>query len=129
EYIRYPMRLGEDVFDTGFISVAKQERFKEFLHALKLLIEVHDVAAYQICATSAMRSATNASEIIADVQAELGMTTDVIDGPAEAELINKVILKELDDDKNYLHIDLRGGSTEFNIYVDRFKVASQSSEA
>ena len=129
EYIRYPMRLGEDVFDTGFISVAKQERFKKFLHALKLLIEVHDVAAYQICATSAMRSATNASEIIADVQKELGMTIEVIDGPSEAELINKVILKELDGDKNYLHIDVGGGSTEFNIYVDREKVASQSFEA
>src|SRR5690606_36023826 len=97
----------------------KQERFKKFLHALKLLIEVHEVAAYQICATSAMRCATNATDIIADVQNELGMTIEVIDGPAEAELINKVILKELDDDKSYLHIDVGGGSTEFNIYVDR----------
>jgi exopolyphosphatase/guanosine-5'-triphosphate,3'-diphosphate pyrophosphatase len=129
EYIRYPMRLGEDVFDTGLISEAKQERFKKFLHALKLLIEVHDVAAYQICATSAMRSATNAGQIIEDVKKELGMAIEVIDGPTEAELINKVILKELDGDKNYLHIDVGGGSTEFNIYVDRKKVASQSFEA
>jgi len=129
EYIRYPMRLGEDVFDTGYISEAKQERFKKFLHALKLLIEVHDVAAYQVCATSAMRTATNAAEIIENVKAELGMSIEVIDGPTEAELINKVIVKQLDDDKNYLHIDVGGGSTEFNIYVDRQKVASQSFEA
>ena len=129
EYIRYPMRLGEDVFDTGYISEPKQRRFKKFLHALKLLIEVHDVTAYQVCATSAMRSATNAADIIEKIKTELGMTIEVIDGFTEAELINKVIVKQLDDDKNYLHIDVGGGSTEFNIYVNRDKVASQSFEA
>ena len=128
EYIRYPMRLGEDVFDTGHISKAKQQKFIKFLHALKLLIEVHEVQAYQVCATSAMRSATNASEIIADVKKQLGMQIEVIDGPTEAELINKVIVQQLDD-KNNLHIDVGGGSTEFNIYVDQEKVASQSFEA
>ncbi len=128
EYIRYPMRLGEDVFDTGYISEAKQQKFLKFLHALRLLIEVHDVAAYQICATSAMRSATNAPEIIVRVREQLGMHIEVIDGPEEAELINKVIVKQLDD-KNYLHVDVGGGSTEFNIYVDRKKVACQSFEA
>ncbi|MFC5271660.1 Ppx/GppA phosphatase family protein [Adhaeribacter terreus] len=128
EYIRYPMRLGEDVFDTGYISAPKQEKFINFLHALKLLIEVHEVQAYQVCATSAMRTAKNASEIIQKVQEKLGMKIEVIDGVAEAELINKVILNVLDD-KNYLHIDVGGGSTEFNIYVNREKVASQSFES
>ena len=47
EIDRYPVRLGEDVFDTGYISEAKQEKFFKFLHALKLLIEVHEVAGYQ----------------------------------------------------------------------------------
>lgn len=128
EYIRYPMRLGEDVFDTGYISPAKQQKFIKFLHALKLLLEVHEVRAYQICATSAMRSATNAAQIIADVKTQLGMQIEVIDGPTEAELINKVIVNQLDE-KNYLHIDVGGGSTEFNIYVGHEKVASQSFEA
>ena len=128
EYIRYPMRLGEDVFASGYISEAKQARFIKFLHALKLLIEVHEVSAYQVCATSAMRSAINAPEIIRNVKNQLGMEIEVIDGPTEAELINKVIVKQLDD-KNYLHVDVGGGSTEFNIYVGHQKVASQSFEA
>ncbi|HSI90565.1 MAG TPA: hypothetical protein VK927_05575 [Adhaeribacter sp.] len=128
EYIRYPMRLGEDVFDTGFITEEKQQKFIKFLHALRLLIEVHDVASYMICATSAMRTATNAPEIIARVQQQLGMNIEIIDGVAEAELINRVILNVLDD-KNYLHIDVGGGSTEYNIYVNREKVASQSFES
>jgi exopolyphosphatase/guanosine-5'-triphosphate,3'-diphosphate pyrophosphatase len=128
EYIRYPIRLGEDVFDTGYISEPKQEKFIKFLHALKLLIEVHEVSDFQICATSAMRTATNAPEILAKVKDRLGLTIEVIDGTAEAELINKVIVNMLDE-KNYLHIDVGGGSTEFNIYVNREKVASQSFEA
>lgn len=130
EYVRYPLRLGEDVFATGTISDKKQEKFIKFLHALRLLMEVHDVAPnhYLICATSAMRTASNGAEVAARIQQELGMTVQVIDGQAEAAYINRVIEHLLEDKKHYLHIDVGGGSTEFNIYHDRRKVASQSFE-
>lgn len=127
EYIRYPIKFGDDVFTTGIISPAKEEKFTKFLHALKLLMEVHEVSHYMICATSAMRQAQNATEIIKRVRKKLGMQINVIDGQTEAELINKVIYNLLDD-KNYLHIDVGGGSTEFNVYVGTEKVASQSFE-
>ena len=127
EYIRYPMKFGDDVFTTGLISEEKEAKFIKFLHSLKLLMEVHEVQHYMICATSAMRSATNASEIIQRIYDQLGMQIQVIDGETEAELINKVIYNLLDE-KNYLHIDVGGGSTEFNVYVDQKKVASQSFE-
>ncbi|MCB2376631.1 phosphatase [Hymenobacter sp. BT635] len=128
EYVRYPLRLGEDVFASGRISPAREEKFVKFLHALKLLMEVHDVAHYLVCATSAMRTAANAPEIVARVQKELNMPIQVIDGQAEAFYINRVIEHLLEDNKHYLHIDVGGGSTEFNIYHDRRKVASQSFE-
>ncbi|MDQ3289917.1 MAG: phosphatase [Bacteroidota bacterium] len=127
EYIRYPMKLGQDVFATGVISEARATKFIKFLHALKLLMEVHDVEHYLVCATSAMRMAQNAQEIIKRVYDLLDMQIEVIDGFSEAEYINKVIYNLLDD-KNYLHIDVGGGSTEFNVYVDHQKVASQSFE-
>ncbi|MCR5886507.1 phosphatase [Hymenobacter sp. J193] len=130
EYVRYPLRLGEDVFATGRISEKKQDKFIKFLHALKLLMEVHDVAPnhYLVCATSAMRTAENGQEVAARIQQELGMTVQVIDGQDEAAYINRVIEHLLEDKKHYLHIDVGGGSTEFNIYHDRRKVASQSFE-
>ena len=127
EYIRYPIKFGEDVFTSGIICPEKEERFTKFLHALKLLMEVHEVSHYMICATSAMREAKNAADIIKRVQKKLGMQINVIDGQTEAELINKVIFNLLDD-KNYLHIDVGGGSTEYNIYVNHEKVASRSFE-
>ncbi|SDX66198.1 Ppx/GppA phosphatase family protein [Hymenobacter psychrophilus] len=130
EYIRYPLRLGEDVFATGRISEPKQEKFIKFLHALRLLMEVHDVAPthYLVCATSAMRTASNGPEVAARIERELGMKVNVIDGQAEAMYINRVIEHLLEDNKHYLHIDVGGGSTEFNIYHNRRKVASQSFE-
>jgi exopolyphosphatase/guanosine-5'-triphosphate,3'-diphosphate pyrophosphatase len=121
------MKFGDDVFTQGFISKEKENKFIKLLHSLKLLMEVHDVCHFMICATSAMRSATNAVDIIQRVYNELGMQIEVIDGVAEAELINKVIYNLLED-KNYLHIDVGGGSTEFNVYVDHQKVASRSFE-
>ena len=128
EYVRFPMRLGEDVFAIGEISPAKEEQFVKFLHSLKLLMEVHGVAHYLICATSAMRSAVNGPEIVARVRRELGMEIKVIDGQDEAFYINRVIEHVLEDKRHYLHIDVGGGSTEFNIYHDRRKVAAQSFE-
>ncbi|MDU0369022.1 phosphatase [Hymenobacter endophyticus] len=130
EYVRYPLRLGEDVFASGRISEKKQAKFIKFLHALKLLMEVHDVAPnhFLICATSAMRTAENGPEVAARIQQELGMTVQVIDGQDEAAYINRVIENLLEDKKHYLHIDVGGGSTEFNIYHNRRKVASQSFE-
>ncbi|MEJ8757298.1 phosphatase [Pontibacter sp. H259] len=127
EYIRYAIRFGEDVFNTGYISDHKIQKFVKLLHALQLLIDVHDVNHFMICATSAMRNSKNAPEILQLVEERLGMKIDVIDGVSEAELINKVIVNFLDE-RNYLHIDVGGGSTEFNIYVNREKVASRSFE-
>ncbi|RZJ60729.1 MAG: phosphatase, partial [Hymenobacter sp.] len=128
EYVRYPLRLGEDVFATGEIPAPKADKFVKFLHSLKLLMEVHEVSHHLICATSAMRTASNGAAVAERVREELGLNIKVIDGQAEAEYINRVIEHLLEDNRHYLHIDVGGGSTEFNIYHDRRKVAAQSFE-
>lgn len=128
EYIRYPIRFGEDVFARGYISDPKVDKFVKLMHSFKLLLEVHDVDGYMICATSAMRTAQNAPAIVRHVFELLDMDIRIIDGKAEAELINKAIRSFLDEEKHYLHIDVGGGSTEFNIYADGVKMASQSFE-
>lgn len=127
EYIRYAIRFGEDVFNSGYISEGKIQKFIKLLHAFQLLLDVHDVDHYMVCATSAMRTSQNAPEILDRVHQAIGMGIQVIEGEAEADLINKVIVNFLDD-RNYLHIDVGGGSTEFNIYVNREKMASHSFE-
>lgn len=126
EYIRFPLRLGLEVFNGGIISPEGEVRIHKMLHSFKLLMELHEVKEYQICATSAMREATNAQEIIDRIQGILDMKIHVIEGAREAELINNVVVMALDPTKNYLHIDVGGGSTELNLYQNLEKTASRS---
>jgi exopolyphosphatase/guanosine-5'-triphosphate,3'-diphosphate pyrophosphatase len=126
EYVRFALRLGHDVFIDGAISPESEARLFKLLQAYKLLMELHEVQDYAICATSAMREAVNSVEIISRIQKILEMKVNVIDGAREAELINDVVVQSLHPKKNYLHIDVGGGSTELNIYRNREKLASKS---
>ncbi len=126
EYVRFALRLGHDVFIDGAISPESEVRILKLLQAYKLLMELHEVQDYSICATSAMREAINAAEIITRINKILEMKINVIDGAREAELINDVVVQSLHPQKNYLHIDVGGGSTELNIYRNREKLASKS---
>lgn len=126
EYVRFALRLGHDVFSDGAISPESEVRIFKLLHAYKLLMDLHEVKDYAICATSAMREASNSSEIITRIHKILDMKIQIIDGSREAELINDVVVQSLHPKKNYLHIDVGGGSTELNIYRHREKLASKS---
>lgn len=126
EYVRFALRLGHDVFIDGAISPESEVRIFKLLQAYKLLMELHEVKDYSICATSAMREAVNSAEIITRIHKILEMKINVIDGAREAELINDVVVQSLHPKKNYLHIDVGGGSTELNIYRNREKLASKS---
>ena len=125
EYIRFPLRLGHDVFATGRISQQSQEKFKKLMKAYKLLLELYEVEDYMFCATSAMREAENGQLLATEVLEEFGITIHIIDGNREAELINRAIYSFLTD-KTYLHIDVGGGSTELNLYTGGKKIKTRS---
>jgi exopolyphosphatase/guanosine-5'-triphosphate,3'-diphosphate pyrophosphatase len=125
EYVRFALRLGHDVFNEGEISPESEVRIFKLLNAYKLLMDLHEVKDYMICATSAMREAGNAEAVVTRIHKILDMKINIIEGAKEAELINDVVVQALDD-ANYLHIDVGGGSTELNIYANRQKIASRS---
>ncbi len=125
EYIRFPLRLGHDVFNLGKISEKNEEKFIRLMTAFKMLIDLYEVDDHYACATSAMRESKNGAEIAEKVLQKCGLTINVIDGELEAELINKS-LNMLIDDHSYLHIDVGGGSTEFNLFVNQQKIISKS---
>ncbi len=126
EYVRFALRLGHDVFTDGSISPESEVRIFKLMHAYKLLMDLHEVQDFSICATSAMREASNSAEIITRIHKILDMKIHLIDGMREAELINDVIVKSLNPKKNYLHIDVGGGSTELNFYRNQEKFATKS---
>ncbi|MEO7989242.1 MAG: phosphatase [Chryseolinea sp.] len=125
EYVRFPLRLGHDVFGTNRISEKSMQTFKKLMRAYKLLLELYEVDDYMFCATSAMRESENGAELVSQVFDELGVTINVIDGNREAELINRAIASYLAND-TYLHIDVGGGSTELNLYAHGKKIKTRS---
>ncbi|MDX1627730.1 MAG: phosphatase [Fulvivirga sp.] len=126
EYVRFPLRLGQDVFNTKSISQVKKTKFKKLMKAFKLLIELYEVDDYLACATSAMREAKNGREIVQDIEKEIGLKIKIIDGKQEALLINNAISSFLTKNKNYLHIDVGGGSTELTWLRGGKKITSRS---
>ena len=125
EYVRFPLRLGHDVFSTGRISTKSAEKFKKLMKAFRLLIELYEVDDYMFCATSAMRESENGLELVTEVQEQIGISIHVIDGNREAEFINRAISSYLST-KTYLHIDVGGGSTELNLYFNGKKIRTRS---
>ena len=117
--VRVPLRLGFDVFERGEISEDKVEMFIKTLHAYKLLIDVYQVKHYIAAATSAMRDATNATEILARAKAASGIDIRVISGDEEANYIYEShVAENLGTEESYLYIDVGGGSTELTFFSD-----------
>ncbi len=125
EYVRFPLRLGHDVFNNNRISDASKQKFKKLMKTYKLLLELYEVEDYMFCATSAMRESENGQELADEVKNEIGVTINIIDGLLEAEMINRAIESYLGKD-TYLHIDVGGGSTELNLFVMGIKIKTRS---
>lgn len=126
--IRVPVRLGEDAFMDKKISKKKVEKLVKTMTAFKNLIEVNEALDYKVYATAALREAANGNEIADEVYKKSGIKIEIIDGDNEASVINSNdVINELDDpDKNYLYIDVGGGSTEISLFVKRRLVKSKS---
>ncbi|MFN7313444.1 MAG: Ppx/GppA phosphatase family protein [Bacteroidota bacterium] len=115
EFVRVPIRLGDDAFNRGKISKERRKVFYKAMQAFKLMIEAFDVDHYMACATSALRDAENGQKIVDKVASEFDLKIDVISGKRESELILKSIKRYLKPDENYLTIDVGGGSTEMTV--------------
>ena len=116
QYIRLPLRLGEDSFKTGYISDNKINSLSNALLSFKYTMKVHGVEHYQIYATSALRDSKNSNDVIKQIYDLTGMKIKLIDGLKEAKVIamgNPI--EKLDFDKTYLYVDVGGGSTEYSI--------------
>jgi exopolyphosphatase / guanosine-5'-triphosphate,3'-diphosphate pyrophosphatase len=127
ELIRMPIRLGEDVFMHGKITDAKADRLITALRGFSELIKAYGVEAYRAVATSAMRDASNGSQIITRVKNESGIDVEIIDGKNEAALVFSNHIEELLNPRHaYLYIDVGGGSTELTLYFDNKAIAARS---
>lgn len=125
--IRVPIRLGQDAFTVGEISEENIDRMTDAMKAFKLLMKVYKVEQYKACATSAMREAYNGKEVVEIINKNADISIDIIDGKVEAAIIASSDLHGfLSKDKNYLYVDVGGGSTEFSVFSNGKMVTSKS---
>lgn len=128
-FVRVPLRLGESVFKSGDISEQKSNDLLKTIGTFKSLLELYNVPAkhFFACATASMREATNGPALVSKIFAETGIQLNIVSGQREAALIHNLhIAEECDIDKNYLYIDVGGGSTELTVFADNHIIASQS---
>ena len=125
--IRVPIRLGADVFLKNTISSKNIGRLQDTILAFKLLMKSHNVVRYKACATSAMREASNGIEVANAIFTHSKIEIDIINGDEEATIIAATDINEyIDKNKNYLYVDVGGGSSEFTIIRNCKNVASIS---
>jgi Exopolyphosphatase len=127
-FLRVPIRLGEDVFTKEEISEEKKLRLCEALQGFSHLINAYNVDRYRACATSAMRDARNGKEIVDAIQKSSGIDIEIINGHEEADIIYQAggLNKMMNKDRNYLYVDVGGGSTEIVLYSSQKKITSES---
>ncbi|MEZ0131069.1 Ppx/GppA phosphatase family protein, partial [Flavobacterium sp. LBUM151] len=128
--VRVPIRLGQDAFTVGEISEENIERMVDAMKAFNLLMKVHKVERYMAFATSAMREAYNAKEVVALIKKKADIKIEIIDGKKEAAIIASTDLHHLlKNDETYLFVDVGGGSTEFTLFSDGKMITSRSFKA
>jgi exopolyphosphatase/guanosine-5'-triphosphate,3'-diphosphate pyrophosphatase len=125
--VRVPLRLGFDVFDKGEISKEKRGMILQTMKAYTHLINAYGVTNTIACATSAMRDASNSSDIIRKIKMETGLNIEIITGDFEASLIyENHVAETMDTDHSYLYIDVGGGSTELTFFAEGKLIFKQS---
>ncbi|WP_343694711.1 exopolyphosphatase [Flavobacterium sp.] len=128
--VRVPIRLGQDAFTVGEISPENIDRMVDAMKAFNLLMKVHKVERYMAFATSAMREAYNAKEVVALIKKKADIKIEIIDGKKEAAIIASTDLHHLlKTDETYLFVDVGGGSTEFTLFSDGKMINSRSFKA
>lgn len=107
------VRLGQGVDRTGRLDPAAIERTRQALSEYRQRLDEHGVRRVRMVATSATRDAANAADFRDMVVATLGQPPEVISGEQEAALSYAGAVAGLPAGREYLVIDIGGGSTEF----------------
>ncbi len=125
--IRVPLRLGDDAFLDKLISPNKTEELIKTMVAFRNLIDVYKVTDYLACATSAMREAKNGNLIVQKIKEQAGLDLEIVEGQREANIIYASHIEQsLERKKNYLYIDVGGGSTELSVFSNGELISSRS---
>jgi exopolyphosphatase/guanosine-5'-triphosphate,3'-diphosphate pyrophosphatase len=110
------LRLGDDVFNTGYISENSIDRLVNILTEIKAICLAKSVQKIRTIATASFREAKNAEDVIKAVKAKIDIDIEIIDGNYEAKLGFIGVKSNFDiESSKVLITDIGGGSAEFVI--------------
>ena len=127
QMIRVPLRLGFDVFTNGSISRSKVDDLVRLIISYENIMNIYKVIDYKVCATSAIRDASNGQAIVKEIEEQTGLLVDVLSGEDEAMLIYQNHAECIQDrNGHFMYVDVGGGSTEIIMLVNGVMVSSNA---
>ncbi|HEY5325900.1 MAG TPA: exopolyphosphatase [Mucilaginibacter sp.] len=125
--IRVPLRLGDDAFLDHQLSEKKAADLVKTMQAFRNLMDVYKVGDYIAFATSAMREAKNGPDVVKRIKHEANIDLEIVHGQKEAGMIYASHAEQgIGKNKNYLYVDVGGGSTELSLFSAGELYASRS---
>ncbi|MGE0637022.1 MAG: phosphatase [Bacteroidia bacterium] len=113
------VKLGEGGINTGIIAPAPFQRGTAAMQQHLETANKYSTTKIFAFATSAVRSAKNGNEFVAEIKKKTGIEVNIISGEKEAELIYAGVRQALAiGTEKVLVMDIGGGSTEFIICND-----------
>lgn len=127
-FLRVPIRLGEDVFGQGEIGEIKARQLTDAMQGFSYMMKAYQVKNYLAYATSAMRDARNGNKMEQSILKNSGIEIRIITGQQEADIILEAgaVRYTADPTRNYLYMDVGGGSTEITLISGQKKIKSYS---
>lgn len=124
---RVPLRLGDDAFTRGEITEENATALIEIFKSFRHLINFFKPEKLRACATSALREAANGASIAERVWNETGIRIEIITGAEEARTLFSIHHEAgLWPSRDYLYVDVGGGSTELTLFSEGRVVQSES---
>lgn len=124
---RLPVRLGQQVFETGQIGEETMSAVLDGFRRFRATCDRLQVGSIRAIATSAMRDASNRDVLIDQLRRECGIEVEVISGTQEAYLLARAVASRIDlDQGRSLLVDVGGGSVEV-VVVDKGQVVGADS--
>lgn len=109
------VKLGEGGITSGIIAPGPFQRGIQALTKFRQVLDSRGIRKVLACATSAIRSASNGKDFVAEAKAKAGIDIRIINGNEEALLIYKGVRRgvQFPFDEDVLLVDIGGGSVEF----------------
>ena len=125
--VKTPLRLGTDVFSSGYVGDQSLEKLLTVFFEYKKHLTEHDVQACHVVATSALREAINAKDIIREIYDKTSFDIHIISYQQEADYVYKAVRHSMNfQEKRCVIMDIGGGSVEL-IQCDKKGIQKKAS--